>query len=185
VTEAAARTSPGQDDLEAGVRRDLPDRWLASRFVGDPDVRADLIALYAFDRELARALSATREPLMAEIRLTWWSETLDEIFGDAAVRRHPVAQALAVAVGRRGLDRSLLEALIDGRLAVLNAAPSDPDGVLTNAALTLLGGDPGAPPSKQPAAAFPAVAHLSLKGKGGGELARRLRLLWAVLRGRV
>ena len=44
------------DDLDASVRRNKPDHWLASRFIGDADARADVIALYAFDDELSRAI---------------------------------------------------------------------------------------------------------------------------------
>lgn len=36
-----------------------------------------------------------------------------------------------------------------------------------------------------PFAAFPAVAHAALIGRSGTEVVKRLRLLWAVLRGRV
>ncbi len=36
-----------------------------------------------------------------------------------------------------------------------------------------------------PAAAFPAVAHVALIGSAGSEASRRLRLVWAMLRGRV
>ena len=42
------------EDLEQTVRRSDPDRWLASRFITDADMRADVIALYAFNNELAR-----------------------------------------------------------------------------------------------------------------------------------
>ena len=30
-----------------------PDRWLSSRFIGDPKARADVVVIYAFDNELA------------------------------------------------------------------------------------------------------------------------------------
>ena len=76
---------------------------LASRFIPDPRARADVVAIYAFEHELARALSVTREPLMAEIRLTWWADAIAEIFEVGAARRHPVTLALAGAVGRHGL----------------------------------------------------------------------------------
>ncbi|MGH8335359.1 MAG: phytoene/squalene synthase family protein, partial [Gammaproteobacteria bacterium] len=54
------------DDLDALVKRLDPDRWLASRFIGDSAVRADVIALYAFNLELARIAETVREPLMGE-----------------------------------------------------------------------------------------------------------------------
>jgi phytoene synthase len=57
---------------------------------------------------------------MAEIRLTWWREVLDEIFSHGPVRRHPAAQALGGAVRRASLPRAPLEAMIDGRIAALD-----------------------------------------------------------------
>jgi 15-cis-phytoene synthase len=106
----------GLDDI---IRRADPDRWLASRFITDTDARADVIALYAFNHELARIAETVREPLMGEIRLTWWREALDEIFAGGAVRRHPVTDALAPAIRRRNLARAPLEAMVEARFADL------------------------------------------------------------------
>ena len=66
------------DDLDDLIRRVDPDRWLTSRFVGDAAARGVLVALYAYDHELARALRVASAPLMAEIRLTWWREAASE-----------------------------------------------------------------------------------------------------------
>ena len=118
------------DDLEGLIRRVDPDRWLTSRFIGDPAARADVIALYAYDHELARARKAPSTPLLAEIRLTWWREVLDQIYGEGPVRRHPTAQALAGAVARRRLPRDLLEAMIDGQIEALNAAALEGDAAV-------------------------------------------------------
>ena len=114
-------------DLDEVLRRSDPDRWLASRFVLDPLIRADLIALWSYDQELSRAERVASAPLMAEIRLTWWREALDEIFAGRTVRRHPVALALAAAVQRHNLARTSLEAMIDGRLEALDAGPLGPE----------------------------------------------------------
>jgi phytoene synthase len=111
------------EDLDALVQRVDPDRWLSSRFIADAGERADVIALYAYDHELARAPRIASNPLLGEIRLTWWREALDEIFEGRAVRRHPTAQALAGAVARRGLLREPLEAMIDARYRELDAEP--------------------------------------------------------------
>ena len=110
------------DDLDALVRRVDPDRWLSSRFITDAQARADVVALYAFDHELARAPKVASNPLIAEIRLTWWREVLDEIHDGKPARAHPAARALAEAVRRRGLAREPLEAMIDGRIAGLGAS---------------------------------------------------------------
>jgi phytoene synthase len=47
------------DDL---VRRVDPDRWLASRFIADLKARADVIALFAFNYELARVAGGVSTP---------------------------------------------------------------------------------------------------------------------------
>jgi phytoene synthase len=117
------------DDLDELIRRVDPDRWLTSRFIADAVARADVVALYAFDHELARARRVASTPLMAEIRLTWWREALDEIFGEGPARRHPTAEALAAAV-RRGLPRAPLEAMIDGHAEALEAGELDEAGAL-------------------------------------------------------
>src|SRR5215471_14147522 len=111
------------DDLDELVRRTDPDRWLSSRFIGAPGARADVIALYAYDHELARAPKVTSNALLGEIRLTWWREALDEIFAGKAVRRHPTAEALAAAVARHALPREPLEAMIDARYRELDPQP--------------------------------------------------------------
>lgn len=122
--------SPDAGDLDGLIRRVDPDRWLSSRFIGNADARADVIALYAFDYELARAPRVASNALLGEMRLTWWREGLEEIFEGRAVRLHPAAQALAGAVTRRGLERALLETMIDARYRELDPAAMDEGEVL-------------------------------------------------------
>ncbi|MGI8841843.1 MAG: squalene/phytoene synthase family protein [Caulobacteraceae bacterium] len=117
-------------DLDLLVRRADPDRWLASRFIADRRRRADVIALYAFDHELERARRVTSEARLAEIRLSWWRDVVDEIFAGEAVRAHPAAHALAGAVARHALPRAPIEAMIEARLAVLGRAGLDIDRAL-------------------------------------------------------
>ena len=107
------------DDLDAVIRQGDPDRWLSTRFIADAARRSDVVALYAYDLELSRAGRLTSNALLAEIRLTWWREALDEIFAGGAVRYHPAAAALTGVVRRHELPRGPLEAMIDGRLEIL------------------------------------------------------------------
>jgi phytoene synthase len=141
------------EDLEETVRRSDPDRWLACRFIADEAARGDVIALYAFDHVLARVPFQVSEPLMGEIRLTWWGEALDEIFAGRPVRSHPVALGLADAVRRRGLARSPLQAMIEARFDDLDRKPfadefaalayaGDTAGALMQAAAQALGAPP-------------------------------------------
>ncbi len=223
----------GTAQLEEQVRGADPDRWLATRFIADPLARADVITLYAYDSELARAPRASANPLIAEIRLTWWREALDEIFDGGPVRRHPVAEALAVVVRRHHLPREPLEAMIDARIEALEIEPFDATlaerwaDQVGGSAATLAGMilEPKADPRQLQAAGrvwglvllhrsgrfadtqvlraaidaaaaaidarlFPAIAHATLaradvSSIGGSALAKRLRLLLAVLRGRI
>lgn len=122
-----ATDDPPQDDLDALVRRVDPDRWLSSRFIADAQARADVIALYAYDHELARAPRVASNPLLGEIRLTWWREVLDQVYGAQSVRRHPTAQALADVVARRAIPREILESMIDARYRLLDPEPLNAD----------------------------------------------------------
>lgn len=89
---------------------------MASRFIDDANARTDVIALYAFNIELARVAEVAREPLAREIRLTWWDEALDEVFAGRPPRGHPIVQAVAAAVQRRALPHGPFEALIEARV---------------------------------------------------------------------
>ncbi|WP_372786823.1 squalene/phytoene synthase family protein [Phenylobacterium sp.] len=129
MSEPDTETLPG-GDLDALLRRVDPDRWLSSRFIGQAAQRADVIALYAFDHELARAPRVASNALLGEMRLTWWREALEEIYESRPVRHHPAAQALAEAVARRGLDRAALETMIDARYRELDPAPMSEGEVL-------------------------------------------------------
>lgn len=221
----AAAPDASPEDLDALVRRVDPDRWMSSRFIADAQARADVIVLYAFDNELARAPRASSNPLIGEIRLTWWREALDEIFEGRSVRRHPTAEALAEVVGRRGLAREPLERLIDARYRELDPTPMLPAEILSwaretggqAAALAAAILDPATDAEAARAAgsawalgrrsdgafrgelsaartavkslsaqAFPAAAHAILASHpAGSELSKRLKVTWAVARGRL
>jgi phytoene synthase len=117
--DIAHRNDGPETDLDALVRRVDPDRWLASRFIVDPKARADVIALYAFNYELARVAAGVSNALMGEIRLTWWREAMDEIAAGQVARRHPTVQAVAAA----GYPLNALADMAEARMADLDAAP--------------------------------------------------------------
>ena len=95
------------------LRQQDPDRYLTALFA-PAERRESLFALYAFNLELARARESVREPIMGQMRLQWWRDCLPEIMAGQA-RAHEVARPLAAAVAAHGLDRQLLERLIDAR----------------------------------------------------------------------
>ena len=57
--------------------------------------RGALFALYAFNVEVSRAPWVTQETMIAEMRLQWWRDVLEEIASGGTVRRHEVATPLA------------------------------------------------------------------------------------------
>ena len=99
--------------IDKRVRKVDEDRWISSRYAPSAQRRA-LTALYALAYELARVRLAVSEETLGLIRFQWWREALEEVFGPAPVRKHPLAQALDAAFGRTPGLRAPLEALVDG-----------------------------------------------------------------------
>ncbi|MDB5568901.1 MAG: Squalene/phytoene synthase [Hyphomicrobiales bacterium] len=106
---------------EALVRERQRDRWLASLFA-PADVRAHILALYALDAEAARVPEIVSQPTLGEIRLQWWSETLE---GERRAEglSHPIAAAVLDTLARFHLPASALVALIEARRFDLYADP--------------------------------------------------------------
>ncbi len=98
------------------VRQHDPDRFLTALFA-PPARRHALLALYAFNHELARAREVVSEPPLALIRLAWWREVVE-----GAARRHEVATPLAAAMDDGSLSRDDLLAMIAAR--EIEAEPS-------------------------------------------------------------
>lgn len=114
-------------DLDAQVREADPDRWLSSRFVEDARARADLMALYAFEAELVAIPTRVTQPMLAEMRYTWWAEQMDGVFSNTPRVGHPVLEALTDMVSRHGLSREPFDALIEAHIARVHKEPHDID----------------------------------------------------------
>ncbi|MBV8978421.1 MAG: squalene/phytoene synthase family protein [Alphaproteobacteria bacterium] len=95
------------------VRRADPDRHLSALFA-PATKRPLLLALYAFNLELARIATSVREPMMGEIRLQWWRESVD-LAHAGKPRAHDAVQALAALFAATGLPTDLFHATIDAR----------------------------------------------------------------------
>ncbi|WP_404419524.1 squalene/phytoene synthase family protein [Brevundimonas vesicularis] len=115
------------DTLDQQVRTADLDRWLSSRLVADERVRADLITLYAFEAELMSIPTRVTQPLLAEMRYTWWAEQMDGVFAGVPRKGHPVLEALTDLVARHGLDRAPFDALIDAHIGRVREQPHDLD----------------------------------------------------------
>lgn len=96
------------------VRSADRDRFLAALFAPEP-ARRGLLALLAFDHELARTRLVTQEPMLARIRLEWWREAVTEAAGVATPRAQPIVESLSEIARRHDLGAERLTALIDAR----------------------------------------------------------------------
>lgn len=99
------------DHCAALVREADRDRYLAALFA-PAERRGALLALYAFNIEIARVREVAREPMPGEIRLQWWREVLSgEREGEAAA--HPVAAALMASLKQYAIAPERLSAIVD------------------------------------------------------------------------
>lgn len=129
------------------VRRFDHDRYLCALFA-PAAARARLFALYAFNVEIARVREIVSEPVIGQMRLQWWRDTMAEIAA-GKVRSHPVATALARAFAETPVRPELFERLLTGRefdladappasLAALETYADETSATLLRAALDLL-----------------------------------------------
>src|ERR1700692_4241081 len=93
------------------VREADKDRFLAGLFA-PADRRRDLLALYAFNAEVAGVQGKVREPLAGEVRLQYWHDLIAHAGEPGA---NPVALALLETVKRHALPRQRLLDLLEAR----------------------------------------------------------------------
>ena len=87
------------------------ERYAATLFIG-AEARRALLAVFAFNIEIARIREQISQPLAGEIRLQWWSDLLGGLaHGDAA--GNPVAAELLLAIEQHALPPALLAGMID------------------------------------------------------------------------
>lgn len=125
---------------DALVRSADKDRWLTALFV--PEDRRPLIhALYAFNAELARIRDQVSQPMLGEIRLQWWEDAVNAIYG-GATPDHPVLQVLARAIAAGDLPLHAFRNMIEARKTDLYDDPmpsmGDLEGYLGETAAALI-----------------------------------------------
>jgi phytoene synthase len=131
------------------VRRHDRSRYQTALFA-PAGRREALLALYAFNYEIARVRETVTQPMLGQIRLQWWREVLDAAYAGAPPRNHPVAVALTAAIREFGLTRELFDRLVDTRerdladeppasLAALGAYAEGSSAPLVQLALQVLG----------------------------------------------
>ena len=142
------------------------DRYLATLYAPQGRRRA-LLALYAFNVEIAGIRDRIRESLPGEIRIQWWRDVLSS--EDAyAGEGHPVAAALKRTISEHRLPVQPFESYLEARIFDLYDDPMPSRGDLegycgeTAAALVQLAAlvlDPAAAPDFAEAAGYAGCAQ--------------------------
>ncbi|PPR11372.1 MAG: hypothetical protein CFH41_00954 [Alphaproteobacteria bacterium MarineAlpha11_Bin1] len=152
-----------RDYCEEQVRNYDYDRYFAAAFAPG-EIRRGLMALYAFNIEIASVRERVSEAILGEIRLQWWRDAVEEIYSGSA-REHAVVTELAAAIEKFSLPKESFDRMIDGR--VFDMADEAPEDI--NAFENYVSATAGE------------LAYLGYRicgVSGGGEQARLLGILW-------
>lgn len=103
------------------VRRGDPDRF-AAVMAAPVAARARLYPIYAWNLEVARAPWVTKEHLIAEMRLQWWRDVIENASSGAA-RAHEVAGPLHQVIRDCDLPVDVMDRLIVARRSDIDAEP--------------------------------------------------------------
>lgn len=103
------------------VRSGDRDRYWSALFA-PPQLREDLLALYAFNLEIARIPYLVSEPMVGQIRLQWWRDAID-LSSQGTRSGNPVADALAIAIRRHALPKAQLQGMVSARLFDIYTEP--------------------------------------------------------------
>jgi len=123
-------------DLEAvraSARLNAPDRYYAALFA-PPACRDDLVAIAAFDGEIARIGGIVSEAPLGEIRIQWWRDALlaaDQEAGQSS--GNPVLDQFARVMRRHNFPRDELERYFEAHADALFADPPASDAALNDA----------------------------------------------------
>jgi phytoene synthase len=136
MSDAEAKAAPSSNDRAAeavlmAARAHERDRYLTA-LLAPKTVRQDLINLAAFQGEVARIPLFVTEPMIGEIRLQWWRDTISN--ADAGVLSgNPVADAFTRTMRTHQLSRGLIEGMIDAQTLALYPDPPRDDMALHQA----------------------------------------------------
>lgn len=96
------------------VEKGDPDRFVAT-MAAAPDLRGGLFALSAYNLELARAPWASKEPMIAEMRLQWWRDLIEGIGKGTSTHSHEISELLTQTVQENTLSTELLDQMAAAR----------------------------------------------------------------------
>ncbi|MBG0811316.1 squalene/phytoene synthase family protein [Methylosinus sp. H3A] len=97
---------------EAALREQELDLWLAGLFA-PASARPHLHAIGAFAAELASVRARVSQPILGEMRLRWWYDSLEAAADSEGARAHPVADALFDTLDRHAIPREEIVELLE------------------------------------------------------------------------
>jgi len=108
--------------VRASARLNAPDRYYAALFASASD-RADLIALAAFDGEVARIGQVVSDAALGEIRIAWWRDALGELGEAPALTGNPILDQFSEVLRRREIPSAALDDYFEAHMNALYADP--------------------------------------------------------------
>ena len=102
------------DQSMAALRDYDRDQYLTLLLIKNQAARSALALLHAFNVEIRRIPAIASEPMIGEIRMTWWREVLEGVRAEE-VKGHPLALALLWLIQHYDLAREDLINLIEAR----------------------------------------------------------------------
>ena len=131
-----------------------PDRYLTALFAPKA-YREAIFSLYAFSSDIARTRELVSEPILGQIRLKWWNDTISSIYEGETIN-HPVVMELSEAIKKFELVPKPFYDLITARSLDLSDTPPEnmdkletyaqnTSGILSRLAMNVLGYTVGAP----------------------------------------
>jgi len=111
--DTGPETEPALSACGRLVRRHDHDRYLTCLFA-KPPAREAMFAIFAFNVEVAKTREVVTQPMLGQIRLQWWRESIEGIY-EGRPRHHEVILPLAEAVARHDLTRGHFDRIIDAR----------------------------------------------------------------------
>ncbi|TNE46135.1 MAG: hypothetical protein EP341_10175 [Sphingomonadales bacterium] len=96
--------------MQTDISLDLPAEQRIALAYTPAHLRAMLATYFALDRRLGQLVSKTNEPLLGQVRLAWWRDTMSKRIAD-----RPPGDAVLDAIGEHWIEREhYLIALVDG-----------------------------------------------------------------------
>ncbi len=114
----------GDETFVPGAAARAAERRLILSYAPE-SARAAVAALLDLDDTLAAVIRQMREPMIAQMRLTWWHDALSKL-DTAAPPAQPVLVALAAHVLPHGVTGAGLATLVEGWEALIEGEPADP-----------------------------------------------------------